>query len=159
MLQYRIFFDIVLDRYQMFLPSISIYSRFRAFDNNESISNYKTFDIEFNIESRYRRSFSNARYRTFQLQYRNIPISKVQRSILNVAKVPDGHCSSLRSVTRISSPACQCHEVQHPEQRRACTVTAAYSAYFFWITYFGYTANLQFRIIIFYHIFCIFLRK
>jgi hypothetical protein len=87
MLRYREFFDVVMDRYRMFLHSICFCIRYRCFQDLEhSISNVKTFDIEFNIVSRYRRSFSDARYR----QYRNIPISKVQRSISNVAKVPDG---------------------------------------------------------------------
>ena len=101
-LRYRCFFDIVLSRYRFFCfdfeySSISywidieyFYLRYRYFrDLEHSISNYKSFDIEFNIVSRYRRSFINARYRAFQFQYRNMPISKVRRSISNVAKVPD----------------------------------------------------------------------
>ncbi len=66
------------------------YLRYRYFPVLEhSISNSKTFDIACNIVSRYRRSFTNARYRTLQLQYRNIPISKVRHSISKVGKVPD----------------------------------------------------------------------
>ncbi len=58
MIRYQLFFDIVVDRYRVFK------------DLDRSISNVQIFDIEFNIVSRYRRSFSDARYRLNIVIYR-----------------------------------------------------------------------------------------
>jgi hypothetical protein len=113
MLRYRIFFDIVLNRYRMSIHSISMFSKGLSFITNRkrrnegtfcaselagieptppapkgagrgmsacfqdlehSISNVNSFDIECNIVSRYRRSFSDARYRC------NIVIYRYRRS-------------------------------------------------------------------------------
>ena len=80
-------FDIEFSSISYWIDIEYFYLRYRYFrDLGQSISNYKSFDIEFNIVSRYRVSFINARYRAFQFQYRNMPISKVRRSISNVAK-------------------------------------------------------------------------